>query len=227
MNLEKAVQPAKDAKMARESEQLDSSHFHLMGEWVAAYIYSDFLGVLGGSMNSFRMNAITSLTLPRFFPVILLLLLAACSKPAAPPQPQEITQATACALDGMSLSDYPGPKAQIHYMDGTTEFYCDTLEMFALLLKPEQQQRITAAYTQDMASADWRQPQGHWIDARSAFYVRGSSQLGAMGPTFASFARKADAEAFAKKFGGSVLPFAAVTADMVDLHGGADQDERM
>lgn len=172
------------------------------------------------------MNAITPLTLPRFLYVILTLL-AACSKPAAQPPPQEITQGTACALDGMSLSDYPGPKAQIHYTDGTTEFYCDTVEMFALLLKPEQQQRIAAVYTQDMAGADWRQPQGHWIDARSAFYVRGSSQQGSMGPTLASFARKADAEAFAKKYGGSVLPFAAVTADMVDLHGGADQDQRM
>lgn len=172
------------------------------------------------------MNAIISLTLPRYFSVALILLVA-CSKSVAPPQPQEITQDTACTLDGMSLSDYPGPKAQIHYTDGTTEFYCDTLEMFSLLLKPEQKQRITAVYTQDMASTDWRQPQGHWIDARSAFYVRGSSQQGSMGPTFASFAHKPDAEAFAKKYGGSVLPFAAVTADMADLHGGADQDQRM
>ena len=49
MNLEKAVQAAKDAKNAknaRESEQLDSSHLHLMGEWVAAYIYQILLAFL-------------------------------------------------------------------------------------------------------------------------------------------------------------------------------------
>ena len=49
MNLEKAVQTAKDAKNAkktRESEQLDSSHLHLMGEWDATHIYQILLAFL-------------------------------------------------------------------------------------------------------------------------------------------------------------------------------------
>lgn len=159
--------------------------------------------------------------------VTALLALAACSKEQAPPAPQEVTAGTACALDGMLLNDYPGPKAQIHYADGQTEFYCDTVEMFAMVLKPESVRRVRAVYTQDMGQADWKAPRGHWIDARAAWYVHGSKMKGSMGPTFAAFARREDAEAFAQKYGGKVLEFGEVTPEMADLRGGAAHDERM
>lgn len=159
--------------------------------------------------------------------LVLGLLLVGCTKPAPPPQAQEITSDTACALDGMLLKDYPGPKAQIHYAEGPPEFYCDTVEMFAMLLAPESARRVRAVYTQDMGQTEWKQPRGHWIDARAAFYVRGSKLMGSMGPTFAAFARREDAEAFARAHGGTVLRFADVTVDMADLRGGAQRDERM
>jgi len=154
-------------------------------------------------------------------------LAAACTREPPPPSPQEITSGTACALDGMLLNDYPGPKAQIHYNDGSTEFFCDTVEMFSLLLQPESRRRVLAVYTQDMGQADWRQPRDHWIDARSAWYVQGSKRKGSMGPTFAAFARREEAEAFASKNGGKVLRFDQVTPEMADLRGGAEHDERM
>lgn len=168
----------------------------------------------------------------RFRPLLALALglalLAGCTREEqAPGTPQEIATGTACALDGMLLKDYPGPKAQIHYADGPPEFYCDTVEMFAMILNPESARRVRAVYTQDMGRADWRKPRGHWIDARAAWYVAGSSVKGSMGPTFASFARKEDAEAFAAKHGGRVLAFTDVTPDMADLRGGAEHDHRM
>ncbi len=168
---------------------------------------------------------------PRFksiaFVLVALSLVGACTREQAPPAAQEVTSGTACALDGMLLNDYPGPKAQIHYNDGTTEFFCDTVEMFSILLRPESQRRVLAVYTQDMGQADWRQPRDHWIDARSAWYVQGSKLKGSMGPTFAAFARREDAEAFAGKYGGKVLRFDQVTPEMADLRGGAEHDERM
>lgn len=159
--------------------------------------------------------------------LVVMSLVAACTREPAPPAAQELTSGTACALDGMLLNDYPGPKAQIHYNDGTTEFFCDTVEMFSILLRPESRRRVLAVYTQDMGQADWRQPRDHWIDARSAWYVQGSKLKGSMGPTFAAFARQEDAEAFAGKYGGKVLRFDQVTPDMADLRGGAEHDERM
>lgn len=142
--------------------------------------------------------------------------------------PVEITAATVCELDGMLLADYPGPKAQIHRVGATTpEFYCDTVELFATLLRPEAVHAVAAAYVQDMGRADWEHPQGQWIDARQAFYVRGSKRRGSMGPTLASFASEADAQRFAAQWGGTVLRYADIKPEMVDLGGGAKADSRM
>lgn len=154
-------------------------------------------------------------------------LLVACGEDPKSVLPKEFAQDTSCALDGMVLQDFPGPKAQIQYAQGEPDFFCDTREMFAIVLRPEQKKRVVAIYTQDMGKADWNQPQGQWIDARSAFYVVGSSRRGSMGPTLASFANAEDAGKFAAEYGGKVLRFAQVTLDMVDLSGGGSHDERM
>ena len=156
-----------------------------------------------------------------------LLFVAGCDRQAKTVSPQEIANDTACALDGMLLMDYPGPKAQLHYDQGDPDFFCDTMEMFAIYLRPEQKKRVVGLFTQDMGKTDWVKPQGHWIDARTAFYVAGGKRKGSMGPTLASFASNEDAEAFARKYGGKVLRFDEVTIDMVGLDGGVVHDERM
>lgn len=157
--------------------------------------------------------------------------LAGCGERAAdakPPAPVEITAATACELDGMLLADYPGPKAQIHYVGmAAPMFHCDTVELFALLLKPEQVRAVAIAYVQDMGQTDWDHPAGHWIDARQALFVRGSKRRGSMGPTLASFAKEDDARRFIAEWGGELLRFAEVKPEMVDLSGGARFDSKM
>lgn len=147
---------------------------------------------------------------------------------AATLAPVEIDPATTCDLDGMLLADYAGPKAQIHYVGAALPvFCCDTVEMFATLLRPEQVKPVRAVFVQDMGRADWDNPRGHWFDARTGVYVAGSKRRGSMGPTIASFAQEADARKFAAEFGGKVLHFAEVKPEMADLGGGARQDGRM
>ncbi len=164
----------------------------------------------------------------KFVLVAMALIAAACGKPQeAALQPIEPTRNTACALDGMLLLDYPGPKAQIHYDQGPPDFFCDTVEMFSIYLKPEQQKRIKGIFTQDMGKADWDNPRDHWIDAKTAFYVLGSKKLGSMGPTLAAFAKQEDAQAFARQYGGKVLKFDEVKPDMVILDGGVMRDQPM
>ncbi|MFZ5509499.1 MAG: nitrous oxide reductase accessory protein NosL [Pseudomonadota bacterium] len=164
----------------------------------------------------------------RLVPVLLCVWLAACGGAEKTSlAPLEITRDTVCSLDGMILADYPGPKAQIHYDQGPPDFFCDTMELFSIYLRPEQQKRVRALYVQDMGKADWNNPQDHWIDARNAFFVHGASKRGSMGPTLASFAREEDAKAFAAQYGGKVLRFTEVTPDMVSLDGGALHDQRM
>jgi copper chaperone NosL len=141
-------------------------------------------------------------------------------------QPVDFTRDTACSLDGMTLADYPGPKAQIQYEQGDPDFFCDTIEMFSIYLKPEQVKRVRAVYVQDMGQADWNNPTGHWVDAKTAFYVAGSKRRGSMGPTIASYAREADARDLAAKEGGRVLRFGEVTPDMAVLDGGVMNDHK-
>lgn len=140
----------------------------------------------------------------------------------------EIDRSTSCALDGMLLADYPGPKAQIHYSGvARPDWFCDTIEMFNVYLNPEQARRVIAMFVQDMGKTDWDKPVDHWIDAKTAFYVFGSKRLGSMGPSAASFASEADAKAFAAQYGGKVLRFDEVKPDMVLLDGGALHDQSM
>lgn len=142
--------------------------------------------------------------------------------------PLEISHGTSCALDGMLLADYPGPKAQIHYAgQAEPDFFCDTVEMFNIYLSPEQVRAVHGLFVQDMGKADWDVPRDHWIDAKNAYYVHGSKRRGSMGPTIASFAQENDAVKFAAEYGGKVYRFADITPDMVVLDGGALHDSNM
>lgn len=174
-----------------------------------------------------KQAALTRLTQSCVLPLLLIATLTACNKPTASVAPQEITAGTSCSLDGMTLADFPGPKAQIHYATGEPDFFCDTVEMFSIYLQPEQKKTVTGMFTQDMGKSDWEKPQGHWIDAKQAFYVLGSSKTGSMGPTLAAFAQQQAADKFAQEFGGKVLAFDQVTLDMVDLSGGVIHDQHM
>lgn len=159
--------------------------------------------------------------------LLLLATLAACARPSVQLQPHEIKADTASAVDGMLLKDYPGPKGQIIYSDGKTDFFCDTVEMVSAVLTPEQKRPIAAVFTQDMGKTDWRQPVGHWIDARTAFYVVGSKKPGGMGSTFGTFSIEKDAQAFAQKEGGKVLHFKDITPAMAQIDGGVVHDAIM
>jgi copper chaperone NosL len=150
-----------------------------------------------------------------------------CTRQEGPAKAAEIDRTTSCSLDGMLLMDYPGPKAQIHYDKGEPDFFCDTMEMFSIYLRPEQKKRVKALFTQDMGKTPWEQPTGYWINAKSAFYVQGSKKFGSMGPTLAAFSQMEDAQTFARQYGGKVLRFNEVTLDMAALDGGAQHDERM
>lgn len=147
------------------------------------------------------------------------MLLAACDQAARSVAAQEPDAGTACALDGMILKDFPGPKAQIQFTEGAPDFYCDLMELFAVLQAPEHKRPMAAVYVQDMGKTDWANPSGHWIAAKDALYVVGSRKQGSMGPTLGAFSDAGAAAAFAQKEGGSVLPFDQISAAMLDTRG--------
>ena len=159
--------------------------------------------------------------------LVLLSVLVACNRELRQAVAREPGSDTACVLDGMLLTEFPGPKGQVHYAEGEPDFFCDLIELFTALLVPEQKRLIAAVFVQDMGKTDWVHPVGNWIDARTAFYVTGSRKRGSMGPTFASFSSRQDAEKFQKEEGGNVLPFGQITPAMAGLSSGVANDTTM
>jgi copper chaperone NosL len=151
---------------------------------------------------------------------LAVLVLAACTHSTTSLPAIDPSDEAACALDGMLLRDFPGPKAQIRYADGKTDYFCDVMELLSEMLAPEQHRATSSFYVQDMGKADWQHPKGHWIPARDAFYVAGSKAQGSMGQTIASFALQADADAFAQRQGGQVLRFGQITLSMLNSSSG-------
>lgn len=149
--------------------------------------------------------------------VAALLLLAACGEAARSLAAGEPADDAVCALDGMSLRDYPGPKAQIVFKGGRIDYFCSLAELFEVLFSEDGQHGAGASYVQDMGKADWNKPRGHWIDARNAFYVIDSRAQGAMGPTIGTFALRENAQAFAAREGGRVLDYSQIKPDVLKL----------
>ena len=144
------------------------------------------------------------------------LVLDACSQATVGAIAQEPLADTVCALDGMVLQDFPGPKAQVQYTEGKADYYCDLSELFAVLLAPEHKRKIAGVFVQDSGKTDWATPSGHWIAAKDALFVIGSRKQGSMGATFGAFSSAQDAATFVQEEGGKVVPFDQVTAAMLD-----------
>ncbi|MEO9215575.1 MAG: nitrous oxide reductase accessory protein NosL, partial [Rhodanobacter sp.] len=73
---------------------------------------------------------------------------------------------------------------------------------------------------QDSAQINWQHPSNEartFVDARTAWYVAWQPLSGLMGPTFASFAKRPEAEAFVRAHGGEILGFSAVTPELTSL----------
>ncbi|MDP5293377.1 nitrous oxide reductase accessory protein NosL [Oceanimonas sp. CHS3-5] len=152
------------------------------------------------------------------------LLLAGCGEPGADAlarQAVAIEQGDECHLCGMVISRFPGPKGEA-YEQGVEEVrkFCSTRDLLNWALEPENRHARQEIWVHDMSEVPWEQPDDeHFINAETAWYVVGSSQAGAMGPTPASFGDRAVADAFAGQYGGEVLGFEQLTLDKLNKNG--------
>lgn len=128
-----------------------------------------------------------------------------------------IQKGDVCTVCGMEIEPQPGPRAEA-YVAGKPVKFGSTRDFFAFVTQPDVVHQLGALYVQDSARIDWAHPSGDpksFVEARAAYYVGWQRLPGEMGPTFASFAGKTDAEAFRKINGGVLLRFDQITADMV------------
>ncbi|MEO9215562.1 MAG: nitrous oxide reductase accessory protein NosL [Rhodanobacter sp.] len=156
---------------------------------------------------------------------LVVLLLTGCGTSQAPPvqAATDIHKGDACAVCGMYIDAGPGPRAEAWVQGYKSPLkFGSTRDFFAYVLDPENKARLQQLLVQDSAQINWQHPSNEartFVDARTAWYVAWQPLSGLMGPTFASFAARGDAEAFARAQGGEVLGFAAVTPELTSLLG--------
>ena len=149
--------------------------------------------------------------------VFALFFLTACNSDEATKQinnsPAAIESGDECHLCGMVITEFPGPKGELFEgRQSHVRKFCSTRDLMSWYLQPENKPNSKEIYVHDMSRSDWNSPNDdHLINAREAWFVVGSAMKGAMGPTLASFAQKADAEAFVSSHGGQTLGFEGIT----------------
>lgn len=149
-------------------------------------------------------------------------LLSACGRKAdSAHQPAvAIEKGDTCAVCGMFITLHPGPRGEA-YVAGVKKplkFGGGARDFFAYVTQPDVVRRLGTLYVQDTARIDWTHPSDaaeSFIDARKAYYVAWQPLIGEMGPAFASFAKRGDADTFIQSHGGAMLRFDQVTPDLV------------
>lgn len=155
------------------------------------------------------------------------LFLASCNKQdevVAPP-PFALTEDAMGRYCGMNVLEHPGPKGQIILQQVPEAiWFSSARDTLAFTMLPEEPRDIAAIYVSDMGKApNWEEPGAeNWIDAKTAFFVIGSSRRGGMGTEEAvPFSSEADARAFAGTHGGRVVRFEEMPHDYI-LGSGAE-----
>ena len=135
-------------------------------------------------------------------------------------QPANVEEGKECHLCGMYVTRFAGPKGQSYLRrQKTPSHFCSTRDLFAFLLQPDVQPNIEAVFVHDMAKTDWQKPNHTapmYIDGKTAFYVIGHGQKGAMGHTIASFADARSSQVFIQQFGGKVLRYEDITLEILN-----------
>lgn len=152
--------------------------------------------------------------------LLALMLLAGCQESAddaSTGAPAALVAGDECHLCGMLIGEFPGPKGELYLRnDKIIKKFCSTRDLFAMVLDPEYQHQVQQIFVHDMAASPWQTPDDSaFIDGKSAWYVVGSEQNGAMGHTFASFSTEAAASDFAGKHGGTVYRFEELSMAML------------
>lgn len=135
---------------------------------------------------------------------------------AARPVPADVR----CPVCGMYPARSPDWAAQVIFANGDAQFFDSPLSLFMYLgdvarYSPGRSaDEIVAHYVTDV-------PSRSWVDARSAFYVNGSTAKGPMrAGNLPAFASQDAARQFAVQRGGKVLAYADVDAGLVAQLGG-------
>ena len=146
--------------------------------------------------------------------------IAGCEQPEshhASFKPVPIEDGEECAVCGMIIKNFPGPKGEAYVRGAELPLkFCSTRDLFAYTTQPEAESVLEAVFVHDMASTPWEDPTTDaFVNGHDAWYVADQPLKGAMGPTLASFKERKDAIDFAERHGGRILTAADITASVI------------
>ncbi|NOZ77409.1 MAG: hypothetical protein GXO65_07095 [Euryarchaeota archaeon] len=133
-------------------------------------------------------------------------------------EPVEPTMQDECPICGMMPAKYSDWKAEIVFKDGTVVHFDSPKDMFKYLKGLDNMgmdkvwikdpAAIAGAFVTDYSSKKY-------IEAKTAYYVKGSDAQGPMGADLVPFADHMDAMNFAKEHGGEVMEYKHITKDVL------------
>ena len=138
---------------------------------------------------------------------------------AANCSPRPFAADESCAVCGMTIVEYPGPKGQVCVDDGNRSVgFCSTSDLFAWVLQPENATRIRQAYVHDLMQTEWERPDDSaLIVARKAHFVIGDPRMASMGPALVPFGERDAAKAHADELEeGRVLTYEDIDWDVLN-----------
>ncbi len=156
----------------------------------------------------------------RYLVLIACFALIACKDEQAKiPDPVLITEQDVSYCCQMVVLGHEGPKGQIHLKNQSTPlFFTQVRDVVAYLKAPERDAEILAVYVSDLGAApNWSDMgKGNWIDINTAHFVVGAGVQGGMGaPEIVPFSEAGEAQKFAAKYGGMVMPLADIPEQAV------------
>ncbi len=120
----------------------------------------------------------------------------------------------ACAACGMIVRDESSPRGQVIHRDGKRAYFCSLSDMLNYLETPSPHGKARAVFVEAMnPKADplvFSPKAEPWLVASKATYVLGVKKTRVMGVPILSYEKKADAEAWAKKYQGQVVGWEAL-----------------
>jgi len=152
------------------------------------------------------------MTATRFSALIIsvAMMLSACDgeQVAEEPTPIDLPDTAIGYFCGMTVVHHSGPKGQV-FLKSQSEpiWFVSVRDTLAFTRMPDEAHRVRAVFVTDMGVAEsWDQPgDASWRDAKTAWFVVGSTVKGSMGGSeVVPFTNKAEAEAFVKENGGQI-----------------------
>lgn len=129
----------------------------------------------------------------------------------------------------MTLKEHKGPKGQILPKGWKDPLWFSSVRDALTYVEQDivSEREMAGFWVNDMAVGTWEQPApGSWIEARSAWFVVGSTKLSAMGGSEAvPFKERAAAEAFVTKHGGRVADYKTALRSVAEATTPVPDDE--